>query len=374
MVVWYALKPIIRLMLNLFRKTSMIERPVSTPGLEIAGAFLLAWWLMGIFPAFVSVPPASLGHTIIAQPATYIILAVPVFGLERLGHSKQRSGPAMHLSRALPLLLAAVLLISLAWRDLPDYFQHWPSRGMTRFLYRADIKDLASYLNQHPEMTDFGVTGLLAGPWDREALAIDLDNEAVQRPRWYNPERVVLLRVGDEQAQSFIGYPLSTTLEQLYYEPVVGETAGGYQLATLDRDMDATGETICFQNNLCLLEASYQPDEQVLDLTLELNGPLEIPSRPLISNPPPPGVNSGPRLHIFSQLLDEAGEMISGDDGFWIDAQTLQPGDRFLQQHRFSSPPERGAVIVIFGLYDPMTGERIMTVDGRDNLQIEIGN
>lgn len=244
---------------------------------------------------------------------------------------------------------------------------------MTRFLYRADLSDLAGYLNQHPDMTEFGVTGLLAGPWDGQALAIDLANEAGQRPRWYNPERVVLLRVGGEPAQSFASYPVSTALEELYYEPVPGETAGGYRLVTLKKDIAVTGEPLCFQNNLCLLKADFDPLTQSLDLTLELSDSLEVAPRLLISNPPPPNIYAGPRLHVFSQLLDEAGAVISGDDGLWIDEHTILPRDRFLQQHRFITPPGKIPVSVIFGLYDPLTGQRLLTEDGQDHLQIEFG-
>ncbi len=375
---YYSLKPIIRFLFNVFRKLKRrrplaISMPLPTPGFEIAGAFLLIWWIMGIIPAFASVPPASLGHTIIAQPATYIVLAVPVFALEYLAQRKGASGSSSRLWQVLPIAFAVVLLLFIAGRDLPDYFQEWPSRGMTRFLYRADLKELASYLNQHPEMTEFGVTGLLAGPWDGEALAINLANEVGQRPRWFDPERVVLLRVGGKPAQSFTGYPVSTALEEQYFEPIPGETAGGYRLATLKKDIAMTGEPVCFQNNLCLLEADYDPVSQRLDLMLELDGSLEVPSRQLISNPPPPGIYAGARLHVFSQLLDEAGELISSDDGMWIDVHTFQPGDRFLQQHRFNSPPGINPKSIIFGLYDPLTGERIMMEDGRDHLRIELG-
>ncbi len=375
---YYSVKPIVRIPFNLSHKLKKYRSITATiasqtPGLEIAGGFLLAWWLIGIIPAFVSVPPASLGHTIIAQPATYIILALPVVELELLGKRKARTGSRSRAWELLPVLFAAMLLVSIGGRDLPDYFQKWPGRGMTRFLYRADLNDLAGYLNQHPEMTEFGVTGLLAGPWDGQALAIGLANEAGQRPRWYNPERVVLLRVGGEPAQSFAGYPVSTALEELYYEPVPGETAGGYRLVTLKKDIALTGDPICFQNNLCLLQADFDPVTPSLDLTLELNDSLEVAPRLLISNPPPPDIYAGPRLHVFSQLLDGAGEVISGDDGLWIDEHTILPGDRFLQQHRFITPPGKIPVSVIFGLYDPLTGERILTEDEQDHLQIEFG-
>ena len=51
-----------------------------------------------------------------------------------------------------PLTLGIILITSVAIRDLPDYFVEWPQRGMTRFLYRADIHEVAAYLNDHPEL------------------------------------------------------------------------------------------------------------------------------------------------------------------------------------------------------------------------------
>ncbi|KPK03228.1 MAG: hypothetical protein AMJ56_19640, partial [Anaerolineae bacterium SG8_19] len=78
---WYALKPILRTFSSLTGKT---PKPSPTPGYEIAGAFLLIWWVVGISPAFISVPAASLGHTIVAQSAVYILVALPLLGLERL--------------------------------------------------------------------------------------------------------------------------------------------------------------------------------------------------------------------------------------------------------------------------------------------------
>ena len=38
-----------------------------------------------------------------------------------------------------PLAFVTLLVVTVAARDLPDYFIEWPQRGMTRFLYRADI-------------------------------------------------------------------------------------------------------------------------------------------------------------------------------------------------------------------------------------------
>jgi hypothetical protein len=86
---------------------------------------------------------------------------------------------------------------------------------------------------------------------------------------------------------------------------------------------------------------------------------------PIVANPPPPGVYAGPRLAVFAHLLTGDGEFIAGDDGLWVDPLTLRPGDRFIQLHRFTLPPNApdGPYVTNLGLYDPFTGERWLALD-----------
>ena len=390
---WHTLKPLIS------RLTPHASRIIHTPyhstnsqthqlansqtrKLSLASAFLLFWWLAGIAPGFVSVPPASLGHTIVAQPAVFMLAALPIWRLGvrdwrlEIGDWKlpsigfQWSGRTK--IRVLTFLLAAVLLVGIAWRDLPDYFRAWPQRGMVRFLYRADIGGVAGYLNRHPELVDFGVTGLLAGPWDRLALSIDLDKEreAAVRPRWYDPRRAVLL----QPSLSFGGYPDVPFAYEAAYTPLAGDAhVGGYRLSRVALDRDLAG-SVCFENGLCWRSASFDSETQWLELAWQAQRPLDLPAMPLISNPPPPGVYAGPRLLVFAHLVDAGGDVLAGEDGLWVDPVTLYPGDIFLQQHRPALPAGSRPAAALFGLYDPVTGVRILTEDGRDHLRLEIGD
>ena len=142
---------------------------------------MLIWWLVGISPSVLSVPPASLGHAILAQPAFYILAALPVGALA----GWRRVSPRWRGAAA--GLLAALLVGLTAARDLPAYFGEWPTRGMVRYLYRADVDDVADFVLRDPTApwpADFGITGLLAGPWDREALELELGGRDDVRPRW----------------------------------------------------------------------------------------------------------------------------------------------------------------------------------------------
>ncbi len=331
-----------------------------TRHVELASAFLLLWWLAGISPAFISVPPASLGHTILAQPVVFILAAVPFWGLGT------RNWGLGRWKTAAITLLALIFVASVAVRDWPDYFVNWPERGMVRFLYRADFHELANYVNQDDTLTDFGINSMLAGPWDQIAFTSDLRRDNAQ-PRWFNAERAILLAPN----LSFTGYPETAVAYPDAYHPT-GTTVSSFTLSQTDYTQPIE-VPICFENGLCWQTAVYHPEQHTIDLTWQVSRELDLPEREIISNPPPPNVYAGPRLLVFAQLLDVEGNFIVGDDGLWIDIYSLQPGDVFMQQHRFMLPEDLEAdKAAVFGLYDPMTGTRILTEDGQDHIKLEI--
>ena len=88
--------------------------------------------------------------------------------------------------------------------------------------------------------------------------------------------------------------------------------------------------------------------------------------------PPPPGVDTRPRLLVFAHLLDPQGAVVAVDDGLWADPYPLRPGDTLLQLHRFPEPP--GAHDLEIGLYDPATGQRVAHDGGRDRLLLRLGD
>lgn len=355
--VFYALKPLARWLLTRLNRRQPAAR-LEADAWPLAAAFLLLWWLAGISPGFVSVPPASLGHTILAQPVTFIFLALPFWCLSFWAAGRP----------GLSAALAALLLLAIAARDFPDYFGDWPARGMVRFLYRAEIADIAEFVNEHPDTTDFAVSGLLAGPWDKFALEIGVEAKKTVTPRWFQPERAYFL----EPALSFVGYPDVDFAYETAFSATDDQPDGAYTLAQVQADGTLSQE-VCFTNGLCLAEAQYDPAAGLLELTWYLARPLDIPPFQRISNPPPPGVYAGPRLLVFAQLLDTENNFVTGDDGLWVDPYSLQPGDIFRQQHRLVPPAGTISQSVAFGLYDPFSGSRILTETDDDQLTLTIG-
>ncbi|MFN2189037.1 MAG: ArnT family glycosyltransferase [Candidatus Promineifilaceae bacterium] len=367
---WFAAKPLYRMGYRYFRGEAMPAPLVPETYLEGVSAFVLIWWIVGISPGFVSVPPASLGHTIIAQSAVYILAALPILPICRfLNH---RFPSRRQLTTIITATLAGIFLLSIAWRDLPDYFQKWPERGMTRFLYRADIKELADFLNQHEEIEHYGVTGLLAGPWDRLALEIGLEHPEESNARWYNSDRVVLTELSGEQAVVFSGYPSEPAYKGELYVPKPGENIGGFSMNRIAMPAEPDSEPICFTNGLCSQSAEYDPNSGILELSWLVKQALDLPSIPLVSNPPPPGVYAGPRLLVFAQLVDSKNTFLTGDDGLWVDPEGLLVGDQFIQMHQLSVPTGANPAATLFGLYDPKSGTRIQTLQGQDHIRLEI--
>lgn len=367
---WLAARPAWRGIIRR-REKGAVRRDLPAQREELAAALLLLWWAAGITPGFLSVPPASLGHTILAQPATYMLMALPLAPLSRL--LRRARAP-----QALIVGVVGLLLVSgIAWRDLPDYFVTWPQRGMVRFLYHADVEDVANFVARRDGPADFAISGLLAGPWDRLALQVALQNEGVweARPRWYDGRRAMFLSLSGDEALVFRGYPQEEQAYDEFYASL-NVSAGDYEVAAVRTELPQDREQCfgVFENGLCLLGMGYETGRDAFDrlhLTWLVQEPLELPEIPVYSKPPPPGAYDGPRLRVFAQQWSSDGAFISGDDGLWVDPLTLHSGDIFRQQHLFPASDEPSGFLLV-GLYDPMTGQRILTEDGRNYIQLDL--
>jgi hypothetical protein len=340
--------------------------------------FLLLLWLgLGLLPAFVSTPPASLSHTIMAQPVAYILPALPLVEAGRW--LKQRvPGHRIHSSRLVLCILSGLFLVTNGVRDLCDYFVVWPERGIVRFLYRAEYRDVSHYLDVQPEVTDVALSSALMGPWDRLALDVDTRRKDVA-VRFFNPERALVWPAGENPAVVRTSWPHPASLiARILEEESLGlpeEVSSRLILYSLSGDAlpPARSPVARFANGLDLVEAGWVDGEGLVDQEMVLlttwlvAAPLDLPPIPIVANPPPPGVYSGPRLAVFTHLFDSDGAA-AVDDGLWVDPLTLQVGDRFVQIHRLVVLPDKpGPYVLELGLYDPLTGARwdVLDASGR---------
>ncbi|MCX7683490.1 MAG: glycosyltransferase family 39 protein, partial [Anaerolineae bacterium] len=316
--------------------------------------FALLWLGLGLLPAFLSIPAASLGHTIVAMPVVYMLVALvlSVLAGDKPGGAGRRLWGLMRWG------LVGLLIGVNAFRDLRDYFVVWPAADMVRFLYRADYRAASRYLDAHHGITDIAIGSGLMGPWDRLALQVDTQREDIAI-RLFNPTRALVWTGSAEAALVLLTswpQPSPEIAAFLVPDEATSSLPLGLRLFRTATPPPSNLQPVHFSNGLTLLAVHPVPADEgrAFLSTWRVDRPLDLPPMPIIAHPPPPGVYSGPRLVIFTHLLSAEGNFIAGDDWLWVDPLTLQPGDIFVQLHRLIPPSDAPAAHTFeLGLYDP---------------------
>ena len=335
-------------------------------------AFLLLWLFAGLAPGVLSVPAASLGHTILAQPVSMIFPALAITSagewlVSQPGDSKQQAQAA---------ILSAMILF-LGWeavRAINDYWRVWPADSFNRVLHHSDLHEAAPWLNENAETRDVAIGSFLTERWDQQAFRLDLEGDD-WRVRVYDPRRVALfVRTG------------GLTIIPSYFEDEIPETLASYadtmrhtntirDLEPPPHDLTEQDAVVNFYNNLSVMFAGYDQDTDSALLEVQtcwrVIDHIELPPRTLLSKPPAPDEDDSPRLATTIQLLAEDGAQVAGADGLGVDPYTLYPDDTFCQLDNLSlSDVPAGNYTLILGLYDPLTSERILTSHNRDTFTI----
>ncbi len=356
---------------------------------------LLLWLAAGIGPALISLPPSSYGHTILALPAVYLLLASPVAGIiDRVGNGGGRFTGRRALAAAIALFVTITGIVTL--RDLPDYFVGWAEHSMGRFLYRADYRALAEAMCADGTVTDVAtvadvaVGSMLFGTWDKVAVQTDCPRESLHI-RWLDPSRALVFADG-----------VATTLylqdegsrhpeieRQLADSQSVVAPHGmqGYSVEPVAPSAQSSRRGVDgvpaadqpFGDALALVAVERLPpsddDARAIRIATwwRVEAQLPLPPVGLLPYPPAPGVYNGPRLKVFAHLWN--GEsLVAIDDGLWVDPYSVEPGDIILQYHGFDLPgtAENEGLTLEIGLYDPKTEVRWTTPAGHDHLVLPL--
>jgi len=122
-------------------------------------SFTLVWLGVGMAPAMVTTNEGVFVRAIVAQPATYLLLALGVWtvgqGLTALG---RRFALPQRGVTAAALLLALAVVGNEAGRTIQTYLYDWPSRPQARTIYNHNLVALA----RHVREGDSELTGVSA--------------------------------------------------------------------------------------------------------------------------------------------------------------------------------------------------------------------
>lgn len=329
-----------------------------------AYAFLLLWMAAGLAPGAMAVPAASLGHTILAQPATMIF---PAIGTVWMGQQAARAKlPGSSVAAWAMLALAAIYVGVEGARNLYDYFVVRPRDGFVRVLHHTDFIQLARYLNAHPEITDIAIGAQIEERWNQVVFDIALERDDV-RARWHDPrEAMVYMPAGGHWALPHYFFDLSASV---LYRDVVAQTDDFLIARQVEAGPGVEREETPFALGLTHVYTYLNSRGYTLGTRWRVGAPLDLPLRQLYAKPPAPGEPDRPRLEMFVHVLPpDSDAPVYATGGFGVDPYTLQVGD-LIQLSSLSIPADTlapGVYRVGVGLFDPWTGARYLTADGRE--------
>jgi len=332
--------------------------------------FLLIWLIVGLAPAFISIPPASFSHTIAAQGVVYLM---PAIGLIELSNTQY---PMPIFKKRIPLKFDIgywVFIVFVAWTAFYTarfYFGQWPNEWWTRFLYHADTHDLARWLDVQSEGGDIAIsTASNELELEPRALLFDLKRRDIA-PRFFDPEWALVFPQGGGHRIALTSYPsMNPLLEPAFQSTHIAEhdnPATRQLVFRVYRDAAAPGlrgvapSDAPQVGSLTLVShtvAAIPPSggEGILLTTWRVDGPLADP------------------LKLFVHLLDANGQVIGNGDRLDVLTSSLRSGDVFIQINQLPRPADAicAPCRIELGLYNPVTNERLPASAG-DNIVLPI--
>lgn len=331
---------------------------------RVESGFALAWLVIGIAPAFVSVPAASFSHTIAALPVVYVITAIGVVTISdkmTSGHDDKMTSHRQSIlsRRALhPVILSGIVLLNGAL-TCRDYFGTWANDDFVRFQYHAPTREMAQWLDQNPQITDVAI-GTHVTQLELDPVALELDvKRAGMKARWFNAETALVLppsRVVIVSALQPMGDSVREIVETTGNLLVDGPGFKAYSITAAPRDVPPLGAE--FDGGRLSLSIALRsavrgrPGELMVWRThWTYRGPLSIQ-----------------RAKMFFHVLDGQGQVIVGDDREDLNFGALQTGDGFWQISSVTLPTglAAGRYAIEIGWYHPETGARLRLADGTD--------
>jgi 4-amino-4-deoxy-L-arabinose transferase-like glycosyltransferase len=322
-----------------------------------APALLLLWLVIGMAPALVTGLESSSLRAIAAQPAVFVLVALPV---SALGRSLWTG-----LGRCARAGFVGLVVVGLLWLTsgtVHDYFRLWGTHRDTRVAYHAHVVEVASYLDRQPETTPLGISTMYPGPLHDPSVAelVIRPTSLVREARWYDARYALVFPRADRARAVFPALtPLDPVLQHLF-----GPVASLVERIELSPDdlspwFDIYVWAPNAARNRLLLSEPIDLGHALAFVGYDLRTPAVSPGgilelitfwEPIAQMP------AGTDLVLFTHLLGKA-EVAAQQDRLDVPSDAWQPGDLFAQLHRFSVPTNLPG-----GLYQLETGAYLNAV------------
>jgi len=333
----------------------------------------LLWLGVGLAPAVIAPPPASLSHSIAAQPPAYVLLAV---GLDALWRRVQKRWAWAGLTLAAGVVAVHGVLATHA------YFVTWASAPQVRELYQGGITAVARELDAHDPPGPVAIGAPYVNYWQPwNIAAFDLALRRTDMPvRWFNPAGGWIWPAGPGPTTFYFpADPLAPqsfdpALKPLFFAdatllPSAMDDLAAFRVAhpaALEERLGALAQpALAWPPDLAYLPPPALPlifggrfallGAEMQESTVSPGGQFRLTTYWDVSVADPAPVVAF--VHLTSDGQDVWGQYD------WLDVWPvgLQPGDRFVQVHPVPVKPETppGLYHVQLGLYRPDTLQRL---------------
>lgn len=364
---------------------------------QLPYAFYTIWLFVSLVPGMLSEPAPHYMRTAGAQAAAYTLLGIGGAAIVEMARSRSlRMSAPKGLGRLAPGYDQVVWLgLALVWlgatlHTWQNFFVIWPANDEVRFYHQANVSEMARYLDAQPDTTPVvGCSPFLDEREDwlrspRQTMHFVL-RRADLPIRWNDCRDSLVFPNGGARWRQFILYltpiqdnippallgwftgappvPIGEFADSTLYTPEVQDRltaalaqarqaeaawdpAGGGGPAALPADLGHSLNFMGYTVNKAALRAGKQ-------LTLTTYWQAIGPSPPFLT--------------VFVHLLDASGRIAAQDDRQSVLADTLQPGDVFMQIHSLDLPLDLppGAYRLSIGLYSSQTGQRLPVYQGQ---------
>jgi hypothetical protein len=328
---------------------------------------LLYWLALGLAPALITGPEALTTRIIGAQPVLYILPAIGVsFIVSRL---TQYTGRITHSAS---YVAYCVLILTFLITTARDYFFVWAQSPGVRAAYQSTLIAMLKTIDG-PTVISTVYPSATHDPYIGEMLT-------QEETRWIDGRLGMLLPISEgwrfaipdstppHRKFELIGPPLDTVnLRPTDLDPHFDIMP----MATVGLDMDSPVKAGGFNDSIATigyqwLDETYRPGD-LAEFMLWL---FVFDSRNIGPIHPPAFKTD---LNLFTHVLNPDGSIFLQQDRLDAPSWQWQAGDTIIQIHQFAIPLDAapGEYQVIVGLYDRITGERLLTEDGADHVNVD---
>ena len=322
--------------------------------------FVILWLFTAAIPSIVTIDAPSSIRIINALP---VLTILPVIGLEVIHIFSTLSTVTARLSpntgKILVLIGLLLLLVLNIGRTTQAVFQTWPADDEVRFVWQQALTEAATYLDASSEDGAVAIGGWTPETMDPPTMELSLRREDLSL-RYFDPTQSLIIpgssadQAETDQSSRIIRptiLPLDPILEaQMIAWGALPEEIESFTLYRI------TGNPLI--DPRVSMEVTF--DDELIFLGYEPLASGGVLTYWRVVAP------AGEPRSLFFHVVDENGQILAQDDSLGAPAAFWQTGDILLQKHTFDSPSDSGTLIWRLGVYNPGTGQRLITGEGAD--------